>query len=72
MSVHQHMLDSHGDELSREGRNYVFHCPECSQETTIEPGSGAEPDELVEKYGNEVTMIAFDRLLDHLENEHGY
>lgn len=72
ISLHQHMLDNHGDQLRKEGRNYVFSCPECGKKTTIEPGSGAEPDELVEKYGTEVRMIALDRLLDHLENEHGY
>lgn len=72
MKLHKHLLDTHGEKVSPDGRNYVFSCPECGNETTVEPGTGEEPQDVLEKFNKEIRMMAFDRLLDHLEKEHGY
>jgi len=34
-------------------------------------GAGTSTEDALEGFGNEVRMLAFDRLLDHLEEEHG-
>ncbi|MDY6779286.1 MAG: hypothetical protein SV760_01815 [Halobacteria archaeon] len=73
MRIHHHLMDEHPDavENTDEPGIYSYSCPECGHTTEVEAGTGNE-DEGTDDFSNEVTMLAFDKLLDHLEKEHGY
>lgn len=68
--LHSHLVDDHPDAVESDGTAYTLVCPsqECDETLTMDAGTATE--EALEGFGNEVRMLAFDRLLDHLENEH--
>jgi len=71
MSLHQHLMDEHADAVERDGAEYVYACPVCGDETRIAPETVDEDDDdTLEGFGNEIRMLAFDAMLDHLEEEH--
>lgn len=75
MIIHKHLMENHLDEIERSDENpreFVFSCPECDEVYRIEGGSGIETEETITKFKNEIKMMVFDNLLNHLENEHGY
>lgn len=74
--VHAHLTDTHPERLEvwmnhEDGRmRYRVACPVCSDayEHRIKPRS-KDPN-FLETYANEIRMVAFDQLLNHLEAEH--
>ncbi len=74
MTIHHHMVESHRDEIDIDIENRLFRygCPECEIEAEVEPGTGVEDAEDIEKFQREITMMMFDKLLNHLESNHGY
>lgn len=80
LGLHGHLVDEHVDRLQTEvaddGGSIVFGlpCPECEEEgfaKEIKRPKG-DADRVADLYRDEISMIAFDQLLYHLEEEHGY
>jgi predicted RNA-binding Zn-ribbon protein involved in translation (DUF1610 family) len=72
MAVHHHLLESHDEVFEQRDGALTYACPECGDESVVEPGTAPEESDPVERFGRELKMLAFDALLDHLEQEHGY
>ena len=80
LGLHGHLVDDHVDrlqtEVAEDGGSIVFGlpCPECEEEgfaKEIKRPKG-DADRVADLYRDEISMIAFDQLLYHLEEEHGY
>jgi len=71
MRLHSHVVEEHGGVLERDGTTYTLSCPSEGCAETLTMGAGTSTEDALEGFGNEVRMLAFDRLLDHLEEEHG-
>ncbi len=80
LDLHGHLVDDHGDRLQtvvaedRESIQFALPCPECDEEgfsKEIKRPKG-DADRVVDLYRDEISMIAFDQLLYHLEDDHGY
>lgn len=71
MLLHRHLVDEHGDEFEQEGTVYRIGCPYCEEAAEVDVGEapGVDEDEAGE-YADDVVVMAFDVLLDHLESEH--
>lgn len=75
MLVHNHLMEEHTDIITQDEEEphlYTFECPECSMDREVYAGTGNEPPEVLEKFANEVYIMSFDQLLNHLESEHDY
>ncbi|MDY7081399.1 MAG: hypothetical protein SXQ77_03085 [Halobacteria archaeon] len=73
MVVHQHMIDEHADVIEVGDDNiYTYKCPVCGEEAQVRPGTGAETPEMLEKFTHDIKLTIFDKLLNHLEEEHEY
>ncbi|MDY6776217.1 MAG: hypothetical protein SV253_09145 [Halobacteria archaeon] len=73
MRVHRHLLEEHdflSERAGDDGGGYEFDCPDCGETAVIEPG-GLGGEEEAQKFDNEMRMMAVDRLLNHLQEEHG-
>lgn len=69
MALHQHLVDEHADAVERrDATTYVLENPATGDEIVVSAEAGMEDDTL-EKFSNEVTMLAFDKLLNRLEEE---
>lgn len=80
LGLHGHLVDEHVDHLQTvvaddlESIAFGLPCPECDEEgfsKEIQRPKG-DADRVVDLYRDEISMIAFDQLLYHLEDEHGY
>lgn len=82
LELHGHVVEEHADQLEtgvreKSGESSIYFalpCPECDDEQfsrEIHRGRG-DDRRAIELYRDEVAMIAFDQLLYHLEEEHGY
>lgn len=75
--VHAHMVDEHPDRVetwtdARRGRmHYHVECPDCGDayEHRVKPRS-SDPD-FLKRFAREISMVAFDMLLNHVEAAHG-
>lgn len=65
MSLHSHLVGQHTDEFEREGTAYSLRNPE-GDDIEVSMEAGADED-AAERFSNEVAMLAFDRLLNRLE-----
>lgn len=70
MSLHSHLVEEHADAAERaDETTYRLRNPEGNG---IEVGMEAGADEdAAERFSNEVLMLAFDRLLNRLEEKEG-
>lgn len=67
MSLHSHLLEEHSDAVEQvDEKTYVLTCPGADEEITVHAEAGVEDDTL-ERFGNEITVLAFDKLLNRLE-----
>lgn len=71
MLLHRHLVESHGDEVERDGALYSLYCPRCSEsvEVDVAEAPGVSEEE-ARTYSEDVAVMAFDVLLDHLEEAH--
>ncbi len=71
MLLHRHLLDSHADEVELDGAVYRLDCPRCSEtvEVDVSQAPGVSEEE-ARGYADDVTVMAFDVLLDHMEDSH--
>jgi len=70
MSLHDHLVDEHSDEVERDGATCRLPDPTGDGddiEATVETGD----DETVDRFSKEVAILVFDRLLDRLGEERG-
>lgn len=75
MIIHKHVMEVHTEEITRsedDPRVFLFSCPECGEEYSVEGGPGVQSEETVDRFSHEIKMLVFDTLLNHLEDEHGY
>lgn len=67
MSLHSHLVDEHADAVKQvDEKTYVLECPAADEEITVDAEAGVEDDTL-ERFSNEITVLAFDKLLNRLE-----
>jgi len=80
LGLHGHLVDEHGERLQTDVADdfesilFTLPCPECDEQSfskEIKRPKG-DADRVVDLYRDEIGMIAFDQLLYHLEDEHGY
>ena len=80
LGLHGHLVDAHADRLRTDVADdlasivFALPCPECDAESftkEIKRPKG-DADRVVDLYRDELSMIAFDQLLYHLEDDHGY
>lgn len=82
LGVHGHLFEEHSDEMDVEivrvdherGIEFTLTCPECNSEEFAKtiPRFTGDAERVAETYRDELAMIAFDQLLYHLEDDHGY
>lgn len=82
LGLHGHLVEDHDERLeadvvpAEEGNKVVFSltCPECDAERFSKeiPRIQGDGERLVDVYREELSMVAFDQLLYHLEDDHGY
>jgi hypothetical protein len=69
MGLHQHLVDEHADAVEQvDEKTYVLNCPAADEEITVHAEAGVEDDTL-ERFSNEITVLAFDKLLNRLEEK---
>lgn len=67
MSLHSHLVDEHADAVEQvDEKTYVLTCPAVDEEITVNAEAGVEDDTL-ERFSNEITVLAFDKLLNRIE-----
>ncbi|MHB8244199.1 MAG: hypothetical protein ACYDGN_02430 [Acidimicrobiales bacterium] len=72
--LHAHLAEEHPEgvrfEEQRARQRYAISCPYChlGYEQTIKPG--LDDPGFLEEYRNEVRLVAFDMLVNHLIGEH--
>jgi hypothetical protein len=65
MSLHSHLVEEHEDEIQRDGATCRLRNPEGEDiEVSVDTADG----ETVKRFSNEVAVLAFDRLLNRLED----
>lgn len=73
MDLHAHLVEKHSGEIKisadeRTGKMmYEMRCPICKQSATETLKKSAA---VLEEYGREICMVAFDLLLYHLQEQH--
>ena len=80
LGIHGHLVDEHADELrtdipdSNDAIHFALPCPECDEESFSQKIRRPREDahRVQDTYRDELAMIAFDQLLYHLDEEHGY
>lgn len=69
MSLHQHLVEDHADAVERrDATTYVLEYPSKDDEIVVSAEAGVD-EETLERFSNEVAMLAFDKLLNRLEKE---
>ncbi len=69
MALHQHLVDEHADAVERrDATTYILKNPANDDEIVVSAEAGVDEDTL-ERFSNEVAMLAFDKLLNRLEEE---
>lgn len=69
MSLHSHLVEEHADAVEQvDEKTYVLTCRAADEEITVHAEAGVEGDTL-ERFSNEITVLAFDKLLNRLEQE---
>jgi len=69
MSLHQHLVDEHKDAVERvDATTYVLTCPGAGEKITVHAEAGVGEDTL-ERFSNEIEVLAFDKLLNRLQSE---
>jgi hypothetical protein len=69
MSLHQHLVEDHADAVERrDPTTYVLERPAKDDEIVVSAEAGVD-EETLERFSNEVAMLAFDKLLNRLEKE---
>jgi hypothetical protein len=80
LGLHGHLVEAHLDRFqtaipdSNDAIHFGLPCPECAEESfskTIQRPR-ADASRVRDTYRDELAMIAFDQLLYHLEEAHGY
>lgn len=67
MTVHQHLIDEHSDALERDdAETYRLPNPE-GDDVVVAAEAGIEDKETLERFSNEVAVLAFDKLLSRIE-----
>lgn len=67
MTLHGHLVDKHADAVEQvDEETYVLRCPGADEEIEVRAEAGIEDDTL-ERFSNEITVLAFDKLLNRLE-----
>jgi hypothetical protein len=67
MSLHSHLVDEHADAVEQVNeKTYVLTCPAVDEEITVNAEAGVEDDTL-ERFSKELTVLAFDKLLNRIE-----
>lgn len=72
--VHKHLMEEHTDVISIDEENalFIYECPECGEVGEAKAGIGSGDHDMMENFDNEIKMIVFDQLLNHLEGKHDY
>jgi hypothetical protein len=69
MSLHQHLVEDHADAVERrDATTYALEHPTKDDEIVVSAEAGVDDDTL-ERFSKEVAMLAFDKLLNRLEEE---
>lgn len=69
MALHQHLVDEHADAVERQdATTYILKNPAKDDEIVVSAEAGVD-EETLERFSNEVAMLAFDKLLNRLEEE---
>lgn len=67
MTLHSHLVEEHADAVEQvDEKTYVLECPGADEEITVNAEAGVEDDTL-ERFSNEITVLAFDKLLNRLK-----
>lgn len=65
MTIHKHLTEKHQEKI-KQGEEYSYSCPECKKTTKIDVPKGSQ------EFFDDISVLSFDMLLDHLEEEHNY
>lgn len=65
MAIHKHLTEKHQGEI-KQGGEYAYKCPECGETTKIDVPEGSQ------EFLEDIAVLSFDMLLDHLEEVHNY
>jgi hypothetical protein len=67
MTVHQHLIDEHTDAIERDDTStYRLHNPE-GDDVVVTAEAGIEDEDTLDRFSNEVAVLAFDKLLSRIE-----
>lgn len=75
-AVHRHLADAHSDKVTtrvddQSGRRfYEVRCPECDAPWMREIKPRLRDPRFIEKFEEEIKLVAFDMLLYHIQAEH--
>lgn len=65
MKIHKHLTERHKEEIKQNGE-YAYRCPECGETTKIDVTKESQD------FFEDISVLSFDMLLDHLEEKHNY
>ena len=73
-ALHAHLADEHADQITSDpfldSVAYVVTCPTCGESYRREMRKSAKDSEFVTEFERDITLVAFDMLINHLLAEH--
>lgn len=74
--LHFHLIQEHGDKVvtgldeEQQKMFYEIQCPVCSKKLVKTVNPRGRDQSFIDEFAYEIRMVAFDRLLLHLETDH--